>query len=135
MATFWDAPLTTTFALDDFRRFAAQGAAIAVVRQREQMKVIALGCTPDGRSVVWLEPTIDTARHFLAALSQEFGKPLAQNTANALHLLPRPGEPLPSHIVDIAIEMAETAQIALEGVRFLETLSASASAVSHPSRK
>lgn len=122
MATFRDTPFTTTFALDDFRQFSERGSAVAVVIHCEKMQVIAVGSTPDGRSVAWLQPDIDTTKHFLAALTKEFGAPLAENTARELRLLPQPGKALPSRVVRSAIDMAETALVALEGARFLETL-------------
>ncbi|MCY0387293.1 hypothetical protein OVY01_08605 [Robbsia sp. Bb-Pol-6] len=108
--------------LDDFRRYAGRGPAIAVVEHPSAMKLIAVGMTPAGCPVAWLEPGIDTVRHFVAALRDAFGAELVAHTVRELGLTPRPGEALSSALVQRAVTMTETARVALDGVDFLAGL-------------
>lgn len=123
-----DARGTPRIHLDDFRRYASRGPAIAVVEHQSAMKLIAVGMTPAGCPVAWLEPGIDTVRHFVAALREAFGTELVAHTVRELGLTPRPGEALSSALIQRAVDMTETARVALDGVDFLAGLLDGASA-------
>ncbi|MGI4856888.1 MAG: hypothetical protein ACRYHA_08240 [Janthinobacterium lividum] len=117
--------------LDDFRRYAGRGPAIAVVEHQSSMKLIAVGMTPTGCPVAWLAPGVDTVRHFVTALRDAFGAELVEHTVRELGLAPRPGEALSSALVQRAVDMTETARAALDGVDFLAGLLGGAQPSTH----
>lgn len=108
--------------LADFRRQAEDGATVAVVRDRATIRVIALGTTPDGRSIAWLRSSEDTAAHFVSSLGNAFGKQIAEHTARELKLTSRGSVPLHASLVQRAIRMAESAKASLDGVAFMDAL-------------
>ena len=110
--------------LADFRLHAEGGAAVAVVRDRASIRVIAVGMTPDGRGIAWLRSSEDTAAHFVSSLGNAFGKRIAEHTARELKIRSRGGVPLTSSLVQHAIRMAESAKASLEGVAFMDALRA-----------
>ena len=113
----------TPVSLDDFRKYADKGTAVAIVSHHAKLKVIAVGTTPDGRAIAWLDPDIDTARHFMSALDDTFGTSVGAHTARELALTPQPGKALASTLVHRAIDMAHTAKTAMDGVDFLQDFS------------
>ena len=113
---------SAAISVDDFRKYADQASAVAIISHHARLKVIAVGMTPDGRAIAWLDPSIDTARHFMDALGDAFGERASVQTARELALAPAPGKVLPSALVHRAIDMAQTAKTALEGVDFLDDM-------------
>lgn len=110
--------------LADFRLHAEGGAAVAVVRDRATIRVIAVGMNADGYNIALLRSSEDTATHFVSSLGSAFGKRIAEDTARELKLTPRGGVPLTSSLVQHAIRMGESATAALEGVAFMDALRA-----------
>ncbi|WP_429497781.1 hypothetical protein ACQUFY_15250 [Robbsia andropogonis] len=121
------APGIAALNLAEFRRRAECGSAVAVVRDRTSVKVIAVGLTPDARSVAWLRANEDTAAHFVSSLGNAFGKRIAEHTARELNLTSYGSVPLTASLIQNAIEMAESAKASLEGVAFMQTLHIKAS--------
>ena len=115
-------PDSAAISVDDFRKYADQASSVAIISHHARLKVIAVGTTPDGRAIAWLDPSIDTARHFMDALDDAFGERAGAQTARELALAPTPGKALPSALIHRAIDMAQTAKIALDGVDFLNDM-------------
>lgn len=109
--------------VDDFRQSAALGEAVQVQLEGQSFKVIATGQTPSARSVAWVSGE-DTTRMFVAALESDVGPVLSDAIASELGLHPAPGKPLSSRTVEQALMMADTANTALEGVRYATDLTA-----------
>lgn len=107
----------TTPGLDDFRRCAALGEAVQLHVDGESFKLIATGQTPSGRAVAWVDGA-DTTSLFVSALENAVGGTLSQAVAQELGLQAAPGKSLSSRTVEQALNMLETASMALEGVRF-----------------
>lgn len=103
--------------VDDFRREAALGEDLHLQVDGDSFRLIAAGKTPSGRSVAWVEGG-DAAGMFVAALKDAFGERLSQAISSELGLQSAPGKPLSARTVEQALSMAETANSALEGVRF-----------------
>lgn len=103
--------------VDDFRQSATRGEAVQVQVDGQSFKVIATGQTPSARSVAWVSGQ-DTTRMFVAALENAVGPALSEAIASELGLQPAPGKPLASRTVERALAMADTANTALEGVRY-----------------
>jgi hypothetical protein len=113
---------SAAISVNDFRKYAEQASAVAIISHHARLKVIAVGTTPDGRAIAWLDPNIDTARHFMDALDDAFGERVGAQTALELTLTPTPGKALPSALVHRAIDMAQTAKTAMDGVDFLNDM-------------
>ena len=110
------------FSVDDFRREAAIGETVRLQVDGESFALVASGRTPSGRSVAWVDGGGDTTMMFVDALTGRYGNRLSQAVADELGLQPAPGKPLSSRTVREALEMAETASVALEGLRFAQQL-------------
>lgn len=107
--------------IEDFRRSAALGTEVRVQIDGESLKLIATGQTPSARSVAWVDAS-DVTGMFLDALASSFGGRLSQAVARELGLEPAPGKPLSSRKVEQALEIAATANTALEGIDFAARL-------------
>lgn len=111
--------------LDDFRAAAAHGPEVMVGRDGSQLRVLAQGSTPSQRSVAWVEPdsnAADASSVFIDALSRSFSSSIHSAVVRELWLGPTPNRPLSSRQVELAIDMAETAQVAMSGVDFFTQL-------------
>lgn len=108
--------------VEDFRRIAQAGDQVHVQVDGESYKLIASGRTPSGRGVQWVEGGADTTRMFVEALERAYGGGLSRVLADELGLCSAPGAPLPSERIEQALKMADTANGALDGVRFANKL-------------
>ena len=108
--------------VDDFRREAAIGESVQVQVDGAEFKLVAMGKTPSGRSVAWVEGCGDTTKVFVEALEGAYGGRLSKAVAAELGLQPTPGQSLSSRTVREALDMAETANVALSGVRYGQQL-------------
>jgi len=118
--------LSPLLPLETYTEAAQSGQDLYVNINGEQHQVLSLGRTPQGRSVAWLAPDVDTTSMFTQALTQVYGQGVASAVARQLELTPAPGKPLSSRSVVRAIDMAKTAKDALSGVDFISRLSCSA---------
>lgn len=118
-----------TPSLDAFGQAAAQGPAITLSVDGQSLQVLGQGELRTGagpaRSVAWVQAEgggPDATQAFVQALNSAHGERLSQAVARELGLSPSPGVPLESRAVQQAIDMAQTAAVALEGAAFLATL-------------
>lgn len=118
-----------TPSLEAFGQAAAQGSAITLSVDGQSLQVLGQGelRTGDGpaRSVAWVQGDgtgPDPTQAFVQALNSAHGERLSQAVARELGLAPRPGVPLESRTVQQALDMAQTAAVALEGAAFLSKL-------------
>ena len=92
----------------------------------QSFKVIATGQTPSAHSVAWISGE-DTTRMFIETLESAVGPALSNAIANELGLQPALGKPLASRTIEQALTMADTANTAIEGVRYATDLNRTAS--------
>jgi hypothetical protein len=115
-------PATQGLGVDDFRRSAQSGGEVLVQVDGTSFKLVATGQTPSGRSVAWVDGGGDTTRMFVEAMESSYGARLSHTVANELGLRSAPGTGLSANKINQALNMAETAHNALEGVRFVDQL-------------
>lgn len=113
-------------ALDFYTEAAKAGQDLYVHIDGTQHRVLSWGTTPQGRSVAWLAPDVDTTSMFTQALTATYGQGIASAVAKQLGLEPSPGKPLSSRTVQTALDMANHAKEALMGVDFISRLNSSA---------
>ncbi|MVW70466.1 hypothetical protein [Bordetella sp. 15P40C-2] len=119
-------PLSPVPSLETYTEAAKDGQDLYVNIDGKQRQVLSWGKTPNGRSVAWLEPDVDTTSMFTQALAQVYGAGIASAVSRQLGLQPAPGKPISARVVMSAVDMAKTAKDAMTGVDFLSRLSASA---------
>lgn len=113
---------TQSLGIDDFRHSAQAGGDVQVQLDGASFKLIAAGETPSGRSVAWVDGSVDTTRMFLEALGNAYGGHLSHAVADELGLRPTPGAALSAETITQALKMAETAHNALDGALFAAQL-------------
>ncbi|QEI08254.1 hypothetical protein FXN63_22255 [Pigmentiphaga aceris] len=114
--------------LDAFTQAAAGGREVYADIAGERLQVMATGSLPNGRSVAWIAPNVDTASMFVDTLARTFGTGVGTAVARELDLVSAPGKPLSSRTVTLAVDMAREAGQALGGVDFVTQLAFSAKA-------
>lgn len=112
--------------LDAFTQAAAGGREVYADIAGERLQVMATGSLPNGRSVAWIAPNVDTASMFVETLARTFGSGVGSAVARELDLVSAPGKPLSSRTVTQAVDMAREAGQALGGVDFVTQLAFSA---------
>ncbi|MEI2417111.1 hypothetical protein V8Z80_13125 [Orrella sp. JC864] len=112
--------------LEDFAHAARSGGDVYVSADGQAWQVLGQGQTPGGRSVAWVAPDVDTASMFARALADSYGNGIASAVSRELGLDPSPGRPLSARTVSMALDMAQTASMAMEGVDFATRLACSA---------
>ncbi|CAM3834722.1 hypothetical protein [Bordetella tumulicola] len=118
-------PSSPLLSLETFTEAAKAGQHVYVTVNGEQRQVLGLGSTPQGRSVAWLTPDVDTTSMFTRALEHTYGPGIASAVARELGLMPNPGKALSSRSVEAAVDMANTSRHALSGVDFLSRIGTS----------
>lgn len=110
--------------LNNFVDAAKNGPEILVSQDGRQLESLATGQAPgSGRRVDWVKSNeADGTGMFLHALSRAYFGNIADAVAKELGLAPSPGKPLASRAVEQSVDMAQTANIAMDGVNFLEGL-------------
>jgi hypothetical protein len=114
--------------LDAFTQAAAGGREVYADINGERLQVLASGNLPNGRSVAWVAPNVDTASMFVDTLARTFGSGVGSAVARELDLVSAPGKPLSSRTVTLAVDMAREAGHAMGGVDFVTQLAFSAKA-------
>lgn len=114
--------------LDAFTQAASSGREVYADVGGERLQVLATGSLPNGRSVAWIAPDVDTASMFVDALARTFGSGVGTAVARELDLVGAPGKPLSSRTITLAVDMAREAGHALDGVDFMTQLAFSAKA-------
>lgn len=114
--------------LDAFTQAAAGGREVYADIAGERLQVMATGSLPNGRSVAWIAPDVDTASMFVDSLARTFGSGVGTAVARELDLVSAPGKPLSSRTVTQAVDMAREAGHAMGGVDFVTQLGLSAKA-------
>ncbi len=112
--------------LDAFTQAAAGGREVYADIAGERLQVMATGSLPNGRSIAWIAPNVDTASMFVDALARTFGSGVGTAVARELDLTSAPGKPLSSRTITQAVDMAREAGQALGGVDFVTQLAFSA---------
>lgn len=112
--------------LDAFTQAAAGGREVYADVNGERLQVLAAGSLPNGRSVAWVAPNVDTASMFVETLARTFGSGVGSAVARELDLVSAPGKPLSSRTISLAVDMAREAGQALGGVDFVTQLAFSA---------
>jgi hypothetical protein len=114
--------------LDAFTQAAAGGREVYADINGERLQVLAAGSLPNGRSVAWIAPNVDTASMFADTLARTFGAGVGSAVARELDLVAAPGKPLSARTITLAVDMAREAGQAMTGVDFVTQLAFSAKA-------
>lgn len=105
--------------LQEFREAAERAADTCAQAGTDPQAVFGPGNrTGTSDAVMWRRDGEASTHMFIEALKQSFGDPLGVAIARELSLDPGSGRALSPHDVRRAIEMGETAQVALTGVGF-----------------
>ena len=118
--------LSPLLPLENYTEAAQSGQELYITISGTRHHVLSSGSTPNGRSVAWLAPDIDTTSMFNQALAHAFGQGIASAVSRQLGLIPAPGKALSSRSVVAAIDMANAAREALSGIDFMSRLRCSA---------
>lgn len=126
--------VTPPIQLDAFLHAADQGDYVTLQKTASGTGVIAVGRTPKGRRVTWVDdslpgalpPAMATATAaFLGALEGTYG-PRICHIVSAEMQLPDAGQPLPSALVHRAVRLAKASQSLFAGANFMTRLRLSA---------
>jgi hypothetical protein len=112
--------------LDDFVRQAHGAEQVIATPEGNRWTVIAVGKTPSGREVLFVDPQVDSTALLLRALADRYGPIASQIAARELGLGPARGVPVAARVVESAVRLGADVQSALAGVDFVTRLAASA---------